>query len=172
MAETGWKFPTTNGFDVGGNPQNDWTNPTNAYADDGSYTTFVDGLTRGAQTYGDFGFGIPVGNIINGIVIETEGKISAGTGFIEFGYNYSRASSPSNYAPVSWWSTSDSIDTKGSSTDPLSAASGADMADGNFYFRLRTPAANTGSTYSLDYVRVNVYHSAPSSFMPWFNDID
>lgn len=170
MPDTGWKAPTTNGFDIQSNNHNQWTNPTNGYSDDGSYATAVDGASRLSHSYGDFEFDIPVNYIINGIEIKTEGKISAGTGYIEFGYGYDRsAGSTTNYTPESWWSTTDSVDTHGSSTNPLGATTGADMADGNFYFRIRTPAGNTGSTYSLDYVSVKVYYSPPDAFLMWFN---
>ncbi len=164
---TGWKFPTTTGFTIQGNAANEWTNPTNAYADDTSYATAIDGVTTLKQSYGDFGFGIPTTATIVGIEIKTEGKISAGTGFVEFRYGYDRAgdTNGTNYVPASWWSTSDSVDTKGGPTNPLVFTTGTQMADGNFYFRVKAPGNNTGSTYSLDHVQVKVYYNAPGLYV-------
>lgn len=172
MADTGFKFPSTTGFSVQGNTWNDWTNPTNAYADDGVYATRLDNVGTHCQTYGNFSFGIPSGASVVGIEIKTKGKTSAGIGYVEFRYGYDRTSDAggTNYVPASWWSTSDAVDTQGGASNSLGCTSATQMDNGNFYFRIKA-ATSTGNTLSLDYVQVKVYYVMGSgNFIPFFFD--
>jgi hypothetical protein len=41
-----------------------WTNPTNAYANDGGYASVTSGTPSASQTYGGYGFNIPSGSTI------------------------------------------------------------------------------------------------------------
>lgn len=169
MANTGFKFPTTTGFNVGGNPKNTWTNPTNGYAADDVYATRSDDIGSFEQSYGDFGFGIPATDIITGIIIKVQGKISTGSGVVQFTYGYDRTITGTNYVPVTQWSATESEDTKGSSVNNLGASTGAQMANGNFFFVVKAPGNNTGIIYQMDCVQVDVYHTPPSGLLVWFN---
>src|SRR3989338_1692212 len=79
---TSYRAPTTNG-----EVSNDWLNPSNAYADDGSYAE--EDANGGAQDYGDFGFSIPARGIIRGIQIKVEGEVGIIASWVEIGVEVS-----------------------------------------------------------------------------------
>lgn len=61
MADTGFKYPSTNPTSTG------WYNPTYDYSDDDSRAMVKDLSARYPSDYGGFSFGIPEGATINGI---------------------------------------------------------------------------------------------------------
>lgn len=68
---TEWRSPTATGeVTFASTPSTQWTNPTNAYAEDGSFATSADSKY---QAYYDFGFSIPTGSSIMGIEIRLKG---------------------------------------------------------------------------------------------------
>ena len=56
-----------------------WTNPTNAYADGGSYADILSGSPSGNQTYGDYGFSLGTTNITQ-VRVRTDAWTLAPTG--------------------------------------------------------------------------------------------
>lgn len=174
MADTGFKFPSSTGFATSYGGSNEYTNPTNAYADDASYATRVD--TDGFyhyQSYGNFGFSIPAGVVINGIEVVRKGKASAVEALD--GINIYNPPSTSYFGDSgTYWGTTESENTLGSSTDLLGFTwSASDFADGSFHVLAFTGGATTGRTASLNDVKAKVYYTPiGGGFFHWFNDID
>jgi hypothetical protein len=81
-AATSYSPPSTTG-----ERKNDWSNPTNAYSDDGSYAEEDD--VTGGQDFGDFGFSIPAGSTIRGFQMKIEGEAGAISNWVEIGVNVS-----------------------------------------------------------------------------------
>jgi len=170
MLVTDWKYPTATGFAIQGNDvYNQWTNPTNVYADDGSYATRTDDSGNLRQSYGDFGFGVPAGNKVFGIEIETQGKTSSGS--VGMTYRCGKSRSGGDFSAVApTWTTTETVFTSGSSTTLWGDVTlGSHVADGSFYFSIFPPGNSTGITCSLDYVKMRVYHAPLSGFLMWFN---
>jgi hypothetical protein len=172
MAVTDWKYPTTEGFDINleAGLWSGWTNPNNVQADDGSFaTTYQDGISNNQKnTWGDFDFGIPTGNTIAGIEFEIKGKVDSGTEFLLFKSGHIRTSGLGgdlNVAPQ--LTTTNTVYSYGSPTTGY-GLTGADMANGKFYVVAYPFQSIGGKTLSLDYIKVRVYHSAPSGFIPFF----
>jgi hypothetical protein len=168
MANTGFKFPTSTGFNIQGNPYNTWTSPTNAYADDGSYTTVIETASSLRQSYGDFDFNIPATNIIVGVEMKMEAKCSNASGILNFrsGPNYDGTTLLPSYTSLT---TSDAVYTWGGSTNNLGFTTGSQFANGSFWISVYPPGNNTSYEYSIDYIKVDVYHTPPGGLLMWFN---
>jgi len=159
------RYPSSNSAVSGS-----WTNPTNAYADDGSVVSCAHGGTNNSSSdrqFGTFGFDaqIPGGSTINSVQIEVEHRVSA-TSNIAFLENWASISSTAGAT------NSDSAEptTLTARTYSSYARPGggswtrADLLDGTFTVTLRARNGNSNSaiTYEWDYVRVTVDYTAPT----------
>jgi hypothetical protein len=159
--DTGFKAPTRNGTpSTYDGSATEYTNPGNAYADDGSYATATDNeATYKWQSYDNFAFGIPAGAKIEGIEVQTNGKASA-VSVLSGVYIYSQSfGGPSGYADQ-YFTTTEATLTHGGATDLwYQTWNSADFADGTFYLLHFTGGSNNGRVTSLDMVKVKVYYT-------------
>lgn len=159
MADTGWKFPTATGA-----KHNDWTNPTNAYADDGNYTTALSTAAQKFQSYETFDFAIPVGSTIDGIAVESQAKIDAGgNNYFVYIWNNTASSWVWVGAPYSISST-ETVYEHGGATAKFSASwVQGDFTDANFSIRIATDTI-AGNTFYVDYIKVKVYYTEGTDY--------
>jgi len=175
---TGWRSPNAeaavpnpnngdgNGFEL---------NPTNAFADGGSYAEDVDSGTASSQDcastgrdrhrFYNYGFTIPDGQTINGIEV----RLDAWVYLITTG-------NPKMCVDLSWdggttWTatkttanltTSQQTYTLGSVSDPWGHTwSSTQFSDANFRLRITDIASSTTRNFRLDWVAVQVTYTPP-----------
>jgi hypothetical protein len=147
-----FRRPSTNG-DV----HNEWTNPANAYTSDGTYATAASTNLR--QTYGGFGFAIPGGNLIQGIVVKIDASGSTAAGTLEIGLSSDGGSTITTVKATPTLIGTDLVYEVGGLSDLWGRSwTPANFSDANF--RLRVIAQPSSNTIRLDALEVRVYHTA------------
>ncbi len=153
--DTGYQSPSATGYFY-----NQWVNPTGAYTNDGNRAS--EQTNYDDQDWYNFGFSIPAGATIDGIVVSIEGSSS------QFGQSvacrvrlsWDGGSSYTNYKTTqSWTSTNDYYREVGSSWDTWGESwSVSDFSNSNFRVRLE----KTGSSFTtlrVDHIRIRIYYS-------------
>lgn len=153
MIDTGYKLPTTT---PSPGINNAWDNPSNAFATDGSFTTWTLRAST-LQDYGTFGFGIPSGVTINGIELTVTGKVASSTHGLtvylngDTGVSKTVILTTTNTAHVAGGSS----DLWGTTWEP------SDFADSIFSATIEVVDA---LTYSVDSIQLKVYYTPVASF--------
>ena len=140
-----------------------WANESNILSEDGNFATTTVVNVPHILTWWGFGFSIPAGTI-DGFVFEYKGKVDvAGTQPLpacivdkDTVAHTGRTGMPNN-APFltttnAWWSVGTSSNNVGSMTP-------ADINTTNWGFDVSFGAFDTGTTYSIDAMRVTVYYT-------------
>lgn len=147
----------------------DFSDASNAGADDGSYATFTNAASTREHTpllvctMGGNAFAVPAGSRIDGITVEYEGKCSSASGYEE----------RNNFLVVGGYvtglnrytdrtlTTSDVAYTNGGATDRFGVSlTVASVNASNFGTALRWERDGTGSsTLSIDYVKITVHYT-------------
>ena len=158
-------FATTNAVVTTG-----WTNPTNAYANDGVYATATIAAknTIVSSRFGGFGVAgsLPGGASINSVTVNAEMKVSTTASIAQLGV---QAQSPSatNRGTQTLDVSEPLADTVIVQTVLSSAFAwtATDIADGTLFAVIEANQGNstTSCTYSLDYVQVVVDYSLVSA---------
>lgn len=147
-----------------------WVNPGNAAADDGTEATIT------AATFdtndvsevlwaSNFGFTVPAGATIDGLVVEIDRRCSTG-GAVDFRVQFYDTSigavQGDNKASVSAWPTTLSVATYGGATDTWGIA-GIDSTFVNqtdFGLFLSAQATGNNTDVQVDFMRVTVHYTA------------
>jgi len=172
MASVGPNSPAT-ASDTAGVGTLTWVNPTAVYSSDNTYTTVnVFGAITSQSHYiacTNYGFSIPSGATIDGIVVEIERKAnnSAGSKYVvDFVVKLIKGGtiSGSNLADtVTLYPTTDTIATYGGSTNLWGLSwTHTDINASNFGVALSVKVANTLKTNtiaSIDHLRITVYYT-------------
>jgi hypothetical protein len=150
----------------------DWTNPGNAFSTNDTYATVsVDGTTSDLLQCVNFGFSIPSGSTITGVVVGIERK-SSGTG--NGGSNDSNvqlvkggtAQGANRATTTTYLDTGDTYEDHGSVTDMWgSTLAPSDVNASNFGVALavtKANAAGSAHTVSVDHMRITVYYEEHS----------
>jgi len=148
-------FPTANGtyFD-------DWTNPTNAYTDDGNYATALSNDVY--NDYSVFGINVPTStSSIVGIEVKVEGHYTGGTGTPTLHINITKGGdwiATSKSANLNL--TTDTVLTFGGPTDLWGETgwSYGDFTDPIFWLRIQGKDGGGNATVSVDYIKIKVYY--------------
>jgi hypothetical protein len=142
-----------------------WVNPGNAVAEDGSFATFTRSNTGPSDTLvvTNFGFAVPAGAVIKGVLVEIKKKGSAATNFYDFSIHLEGPAATLTRADtVTAWSTTLAYVSCGSSIDlwGTSDLTPTLVNASTFGVRLRANrTAGSGSqTASVDSVRITVYY--------------
>lgn len=162
MADTGYRNPGTMADDSGVGTLI-WNNPDNAKTSDNVYTTAVGGRYGGISHYlkaTNFGFSVPTGAIINGILVQFERKATGATvadnrvRIVKAG-----AIKTTDRKKAGYWSTTEAYYTYGSSSDLWGETwTAAQINASNFGVVLSTldPPACTSW---VDHIRIKVYYT-------------
>jgi hypothetical protein len=140
-----------------------WTNPTNAYSDDGVYATALP--AKNASVTSDYGFAnftttdIPTGSIINSVTLEIQYKasVTTSTGSV-MGLQGVDNGTLADTEATGGMVTTDTLLTR-----TVSGVTLADLAAGLVKARVRggRTSSNTAITWSVDYVKITVDWSTP-----------
>lgn len=156
MADTGFLNPAATG-----ETYNEWSNPTNAYASDGSYASSESGNTRDEQDYYNFSPTIPAGSSILGIIVSIEGlpyAVKQPNFRVKLSWN----------AGSSWTATKD---TGAYSSEVYKEVGGsaelwdrvwsiAELGNANFRIHIENIGDSAVAAYPCcDHVRVKIYYS-------------
>jgi type II secretory pathway pseudopilin PulG len=178
--DTGYRNPTANAADSGGDNDGFGTNPTRAYSDNASFAVDTNsgngtsanctGADKDKHRFYNYGFSLPPGSTVNGIEVRLDAKVDNIAGL------------PQMCVQLSWdggttWTTAKSTTnlTTNEATYILGDVSdtwGRTWIDTNFTnanFRLRVinVASDTNRDFSLDWAAVKVHYSNSA---PSFND--
>lgn len=169
MASQGPLFPGTVATQAGPSGDDDWVNPGNISADDGNQAT----ITAASFDAGDdsfeliasnFGFTVPTGSTIDGIIVEVERSNAAGAAsdlLVQL-RDSTGAKVGSNKAVAGDWPTALTLATYGSSSDTWTAGlDQADIVSTNFgvFFSANADGANTD--IGVDFISITVHFTAP-----------
>lgn len=145
-----------------------WTNPTNVASSNDVYATAVgDGLSSHYLKATNFSFSIPVGAVINGILVEVERHRGVGT-IKDVNVKIVKADGTigaTNKADTATnWPTSDTYGSYGSSSDLWGETwASTDINDVDFGMVISTSMTGLGATASIDHIRITVYYTLSSN---------
>jgi len=170
MADTGAVIAGTgtNDTSIG---SNNWANPGNITTNDGTYaTTSFSGEVGGSISRylraTNFGFSVPTGSTIDGILVEIEAKTSSSTrtwGNVRIvkGAVISSTTKAGASGAVTTTDTFSSIPTSGASTDKWGETwTAADINSSDF--GVVASMSSRGLTVSVDTIRITVYYTEGS----------
>lgn len=142
-----------------------WSNPSNAGASDNSYATATAAVAVDTHYLKatNFGFAIPPGATIDGIVVEVEKKVSAGTLTVDQRVRIVKggAVGSTDKSSGTAWSTSEGYVTYGAAND-LWGESWTDADINDTTFGVVIAGGTTEAippTLSIDHIRITVYYT-------------
>lgn len=178
MSTTGQKVPGVTSTNGSGASWSNVGSPGSASSSDNTYCTAVcTRLTTGNNQSQDlyaqtFGFSIPTGSTINGVIVAVE-KAQSGSAIRDTEVkllNDSSSKIGSNYADTGTnWNGSDTVKTYGSSTDLWGATlTPAIVNSSNFglTFSCFDTSATTTRNANIDQITMEVYYTPPASTLP------
>jgi len=140
-----------------------WSNPDNAKISDNVYTTTV--LTASDSSHylvaTNFGFAIPTGATINGLLAEVEDKVDANGPFSFWGYAIKGGVVQTPRFALGTITTTETYNSYGSSTDLWGetwTAEDINALDFGIVFQ-RGKSLTTTNTFSVDHIRITVYYT-------------
>jgi hypothetical protein len=170
--DTGFKSPSANAADTGGDNDGFGSNPTRAYSDNNSFAVDTNsGTNTGTDCMGadkdrhrfyNYNFSLPTGTTIDGIEVRLDAKADSATG------------APKMCVQLSWnggttWTTPKSTNTLTASEATYVLGGGSDtwgrtwsdtnFTNSNFRVRVINVASNISRDFSLDWVAVKVHFS-------------
>ena len=175
MASQGPRYATLIS-EIAENPYDDnaWTNHDNTMANDGVYATILqptfDTLDYSylIRSY-SFGFSIPTGSTINGIVVEVERRYANGSvkdALVQLTKTDYTVRVGNNKSTGAEWTTSDNIVSFGSSTDLWGATWTVDDINGsNFGVHFVAQANGTDADAYVDFIRITVYYTPATNLV-------
>jgi len=170
ISETGFKDPSANAADSGGDGNGYDSNPTRAYSNNASFAvdnnsgngtgTNCTGADKDKHRFYNYGFTVSSGATINGIQVQLDAKADSTNG------------NPTMCVQLSWdggttWTTAKSTSTLttsevsytlGGTADTWGRTwSSSDFSNANFRVRVIDVSSDTNRDFSLDWVTVNVH---------------
>jgi len=140
-----------------GSPHNAWTNPSLALASDNTYATTSSDAAEGvSQSFADFGFTVPDGNTIEGIIVKVDAKAIGAGGTIDIALSWDGGETHTTVKTISNLTSSDVVYVLGGLSDKWGRA----WIPGNFSnanFRVRVTGITASNTLYLDGLEVQVY---------------
>ncbi len=174
--DTGYKNPSANAADSGGDGDGYGTNPNRAYSSNSSFAvdtnsgngtgTDCAGADKDKHRYYNYGFGLPSGATVNGVEVRLDAKADSTTGSphlcIQLSWNggttWTAIKSTANLTTnAATYILGGSADTWGRTwTD-------TNFSDANFRLRVIDVASDINRDFSLDWAGVKVYYSTGAS---------
>ena len=163
--DTGWKDPSANVADTGGDGDGFELNPTRAYFNDDESASNMDG-TYDCHSYYNYSFGIPTGATIDGIEVRLDWWLddTAGTNrmFAKLSWDGGFNLTSPEMADTEGISDGDPTDIVGGPTDTWGRSWSLDeFSDDNFRVWLTCESDYDTRDFYLDWVPVKVYYSFP-----------
>lgn len=169
MASEGPLYPSTITSVLETGDDNAWLNPTNVDSDNGveaqvTDATFDANDQTAALRCSNFGFAIPAGSTIDGIVVEVEQRRFAGGAR---DHQVQLFSAPgtlvgANKATATAWPTTAAVATYGGASDTWTASPTVAMVNSsNFGVQVKGFATGANTDIGIDFVRITIHYSAP-----------
>jgi hypothetical protein len=149
-----------------------WTGAGNAFSSNNSYATAsVDGTATHYITCTNYGFSIPTGSTINGIVVGVERKVgvSCNGGCNDAAMRVIKGGTigSTDRSTATPYTTADAYEDHGSSSDLWGDTwAVSDINASNFgaaFAATKPSAAGSAQTVSVDHIRMTVYYTPPST---------
>lgn len=164
MASSGPLYPSTVTGNTGSGT--DWAGTTNLGSDNGSYATATDIIGLGGTSKNliatNFGFSVPAGSTINGIVVEVDRKASTGTTLTDLRVQLMSAGSlvGNNKATVVQYGTTDQTVPYGGTSDVWGWSPTASLINAStFGVQFAVTATSFMATASVDFIRITVHYT-------------
>lgn len=161
MASSGPVSGSVAANDATGGSQ-DWVNPDGALGSDGSYATLnTAGATGKYLKVTGFGFSIPSGATIDGIVVDVERSVTGSGLALDSTCKLTKAGTIQGTAinDGNFWTTTDTYVAHGTSTSLWGSSwSDSDINDSGFGFAIQIVMANAGSA-RIDDIQITVYYT-------------
>lgn len=143
-----------------------WLFPDNAKVSDDAYARLsaaLDSVSHYLKAT-NFGFTIPAGSTINGIIVDVEKKTGAASGAVDNSVKIVKGGliSGDEKADLTAWNRSDTYFSYGSASDLWGLSWTADDINAsNFGFVLsgKVTLAGTGNEMSIDHIRITIYYT-------------
>jgi hypothetical protein len=175
--DTGWRNPSSNVADTGGDGDGFELNPANAYADGSGFAENRDnGWSLGwfadhtdQHRYYDYGFSIPSGATIQGIEVRLDWWLddAGGTNWIGVELSWDGGTSWTSTQVDTSKPTSETTITLGGTGDTWGRTwSPGDFSDANFRVRVSCYSDDTSRDFYLDWLRVRVTYTVPPTATP------
>jgi hypothetical protein len=160
-ADTGFAVPISYADIAGRSPFNQ---PQEGYLSDDKFAVET-GSDNCAVSYYGFGFSVPSGNIIDGIVIRVEASSSPSSDeSLDVALSYDNGTSWTATQNTGLITTTDNIFyTVGGTADTWGYASWTPTIINNDYFRVRLDVSGTSGLLKIDSTQAMVYYSVPST---------
>ena len=160
-ADTGFAVPISYADIAGRSPFNQ---PQEGYLSDDKFAVET-GSDNCAVSYYGFGFSVPSGNIIDGIVIRVEASSSPSSDeSLDVALSYDNGTSWTATQNTGLITTTDNIFyTVGGAADTWGYASWTPTIINNDYFRVRLDVSGTSGLLKIDSTQAMVYYSVPST---------
>jgi regulation of enolase protein 1 (concanavalin A-like superfamily) len=152
-----------------------WTNPGNITANDSVVATVTVTTTNSDWLVANnFGFSIPSGSTIDGIVATVNASANTSSSAVDNGAFLIHANSsfsPSNQATNSALPTTLTDKTYGGSSSTWGDSwTATDINSANFGFAFRVGGFTNPSTANVDYIKIQVYYTSPSTPILYYNN--
>lgn len=174
MATAGPRYPATTATEIGPSGDDNWVNPANVGANDGSNAT-ITAATYDATDHSyrlkatNFGFDadIAAGSTINGITVEIERQATAGTAEDQEVRLYDSTATlvgDDKQTAVAWPTGAMGVATYGGSADMWTSGMDADdIRSANFGVALIVLANSANTDIAVDYIRVTIDYTPPAT---------
>lgn len=163
-ADTGATFPgTCTALNTGA--ATDWTNPTNAQTDNDTGSTWTTGSASDVLACTNFGFSIPAGATINGIIVNIKGwDAGGGNGFVSsvrLTTDGTTEEGDNNSADdvTDWSNTAYEIKEYGNSTDLWGLSLDANDINASTFGVTHRSAKASAALINIDYMTITVYYT-------------
>ena len=163
--ETGWKDPSDDGADTGGDGDGFEGGPGNAYSDDAAMASNMDGAGD-SHLYYAYGLELPEGATIEGIEVRLDWYLDStqGNSKLEVQLSWDGGTSWTDAHTTKNGSTSETTDILGGPTDTWGRSwTVAELSDENFWVRITCASNRPERDFYLDWVSVNVYDDPPTA---------
>ena len=163
--DTGWKAPSANAADTGGDGDGFELNPTNAYSDDVTVASNIDG-PGDRHLYCGYDFGLPEGATTKGIEVRLDWYVdsAAGSPRLEVELSWDGGTSWTDAKKTKNGKTIERTHILGGPTDTWGRSWTVDeLSSTNFRVRITCTSKKAERDFYLDWVPVNVYDDPPTA---------
>jgi len=165
-SDTGWKDPSANAADTGGDGNGFELSPENAYSDDAAVASNLQG-DGDRHCYYDYNFGLPGGATVDGIEVRLDWYVNtaAGAPKLEVELSWDGGTSWTSAKKTNNGKTIEQTHILGGPTDTWGRSWTVDeLSNANFRVRITcTSNRPQENNYYLDWVPVNVYDDPPTA---------
>jgi len=168
---TGFRNPTAQAADAGGDNNGYETNPADAFADDGAPAEDNNSGTdtvlscadpgKDRHRFYNYGFAVPAGATVNGVEIRVDVRLDNGPGYVCIQLSWDGGASWTAPKQTPSLTSSFAAYTVGGAADTWGHGwTASELSNTNFRLRVIDVASNSDGRFRLDWVGAQVYYTA------------